>query len=76
MQAQQHQSSRYVYGRDHDGCDDTFDIWDTRTSLVIDSIPFWAGGDGEEEAEEAARQIVWELNLNGPRHVRAFNDIA
>ena len=78
MQAQQQQQSpRYVYSRDHDGCDDTFDVWDTRTSAVIDSIPFWDGVDGEEEdAEEAARQIVWELNLNGPRHVRAFDDVA
>jgi hypothetical protein len=64
---------RYTYSRDRDGCDDTFDIWDTRTSEVIDSIPFW---EAEADAEENARLIVWELNLNGPRHIRAFDDVA
>jgi hypothetical protein len=68
---------RYTYSRDTAGCDDTFDIWDTRTSRVIDSVPFWDSVEGEaDDAEEAARQIVWELNLNGPRHVRAFDDLA
>ena len=64
---------RTFYFRDRDGCDDTFDIWDMHSCEVIDSIPFW---DEEDEAEEAAQSIVHELNLNGPRHVRAFDDLA
>jgi hypothetical protein len=67
------QSTRYGYSRGSDGCDETFDIWDTHTCEVIDSVHFW---DEEADAEEAARLIVWELNLNGPRHVRAFDDVA
>jgi hypothetical protein len=71
------QAPRYAYNRDHDGCDDTFDIWDTQTGHVIDSVHFWDSIEDEEfEAEEAARLIVWELNLNGPRNVRAFDDVA
>ena len=65
--------TRYAYNRDIDGCDETFDIVDTHTSQVIDSVPFW---DEEDEAEETARIITHELNLNGPRHVRAFDDVA
>jgi len=71
------QAPRYVYSRDRDGCDDTFDIWDTQTNRVIDSVHFWDSVEGEEaEAEEDARQIVQELNLQGPRNVRAFDDVA
>jgi hypothetical protein len=62
---------RYIYSRDTDGCDESFDIWDVQTCEVIDSVPFW-----DEEAEEDARLIVHELNVNGPRHVRAFDDLA
>ena len=71
------QAPRYAYNRDRDGCDDTFDIWDRQTSRVIDSVHFWDSIEDEEsEAEEAARLIVWELNLHGPRNIRAFDDVA
>jgi len=71
------QAPRYAYSRDRDGCDDTFDIFDTQTSRIIDSIHFWDSVEGEEEdAEETTRLIVQELNLHGPRHVRAFDDVA
>ncbi len=70
-------SPRYVYSRDRDGCDDVFDIWDTRSNAVLSSVHFWDSGEGEAfAAEEEAYQIACDLNLHGPRNVRAFDDIA
>ncbi len=70
-------SPRYVYSRDRDGCNDTFDIRDTQTHAVITSVSFWDCIEGEEiAAEEEAYQLARELNLHGPRHVRAFDDVA
>jgi hypothetical protein len=68
---------RYVYSRDRDGCDDTFDVWDTQTSKAVTSIPFWDCIEGDEEAAELEALLLTEnLNVHGPRHVRAFDDIA
>ena len=70
-------SPRYVYSRDRDGCDDTFDIWDTQTNKVITSVPFWDCLEGEDTAaEEEAWHLTLDLNLHGPRNVRAFDDVA
>ena len=69
--------TRYTFSRDSDGCDDVFDIRDTQTDRVISSVHFWDCVEGEEaEAEEEARQLVRDLNLNGPRVARAFDDVA
>lgn len=44
----------------------------TRDSIDY-CIDFW---DGCLDDEEIALIVTQELNLNGPRHVRAFDDVA
>lgn len=76
MKAQRNKA-RYLYTRDRDGCDDTFDVWDTLNGTLVGSVRFWDSVEGEEaDAEEEARRIVRELNALGPRHVRAYDDVA
>lgn len=71
------QTKRYHYTRDRDGWDDVFDVWDALAKRCVCSVPFWDSVPGEEEeAEEEARRIVRTLNLNAPRHVRSFDDVA
>ncbi len=70
-------STRYAYCRDRDGCDDTFDIWDTHGNQIITSVPFWDSNEGEEDAAELeALLLTHDLNVHGPRHIRAFDDLA
>ncbi len=70
-------TARYHDTRDRDGCDDVFRIVDD-AGRERTSIPFWDEPDTNEaaEAETKARRIVRDLNRNGPRHVRAFDDVA
>lgn len=72
-----HRSARYAYAHDRDGCDDTFDVWDTQADRVIRSVPFWDdAGDEEAEAEEEVCRVVRELNRHAPRSARALDDVA
>ncbi len=77
QRASTRQAPRYACSRDRDGVDDVFLIRDTAADQVIDSVPFWdTDPDWEARAEDEARQIVRELDLHGPRHVRAFDNLA
>ena len=71
------QAPQYPASRESDGMGDVFLICDAAAGRATDSACFW-GDDPEWEtrAEEEARRIVRELELHGPRHVRAYDDVA
>lgn len=57
-------SHPYAYRLDSDGCDDTWDVYDTRTGDVIASIPFWdLASEWSDRAEARAKLLVALFNM-------------